>query len=62
MINSNEVNIAKKVRKKSNKPFKSGLLVNTVIDTVNHPITNKKAYLFKEDKSYVEIYQCEDVL
>lgn len=42
-----------KVRKKK-KPFKSGLLVNTVKGVINHPILNIPAYTFYEDDSFVE--------
>ena len=41
-----------KVRKKK-KPFKSGLLINTVKDVINRP-----AYTFYEDDSYVDCRSC----
>lgn len=58
-------NIGKKVSKttfakgKSPKPFKSGFLINTVKDVVNHPQLNIPAYTFIEDESYVECCRCE---
>lgn len=48
------------VVKKSGKPFKSGNLMNTIKSMINHPITNRPAYLFYDDDSYVECRQCED--
>ena len=54
-----ENNIGKIVCKKSNKPFKSGLLKNTIKSVINHQITNKPAYLFNEDDSYVECKMCQ---
>jgi hypothetical protein len=46
-----------KVRKKK-KPFKSGLMVNTVKGVINHPILNIPAYTFYEDDSFVECWRC----
>ncbi len=46
-----------KVRKKK-KPFKSGLMINTVKGVINHPILNIPAYTFYEDDSYVECRRC----
>jgi hypothetical protein len=46
-----------KVRKKK-KPFKSGLMINTVKGVINHPILNTLAYTFHEDDSYVECKKC----
>lgn len=53
-----------KVKKKSGKPFKSGLKVNTVKGIVNNPnITWRecKAYTFLEDDTCVNIQICETV-
>jgi hypothetical protein len=49
-------------RKSMTKKFKSGLFVNTVKDIINHPITNRPAFIFKEDKSYLECTQCEKAI
>ena len=46
-----------KVRKKK-KPFKSGLMINTVKDVINHPILNIPAFTFYEDDSFVECRRC----
>lgn len=50
-----------KVKKKSGKPFKSMLKVNTAIGTVkNEKDPNKKyAFIFKEDDSVVNVDMCE---
>ena len=42
------------------KPFKSGLLNNTVKDVIVHPILNIPAYTFEEDDSYVECRRCDE--
>lgn len=50
-----------KVKKKSGKPFKSMLKVNTAIGTVkneNDP-DKKDAFIFKEDDSVVNVDICE---
>lgn len=67
-MNNYKENIGKKVtkcsigkRKENRNPFKSGLLVNTVKDVVNHPILNVPAYIFVEDESYVECRRCKVV-
>jgi len=63
-----EENIGKRVCKCSisknmpnNKPFKSGLKINTVKDIINHPTLNIPAYIFEEDESYVECRRCMTV-
>lgn len=43
-----------KVEKKSGKPFKSKLKVNTVKGTTINPNTGKAAYTFIEDDSIVD--------
>ncbi len=48
-----------KVRKISNKPFKSGEKINTVKGMAVHPKLNKICYTFEEDDSYVEVWRCE---
>ena len=53
-----EMNIGKKVEKKSSKPFKSGSRVNTTNGVINHPILNIPAYTFEEDVSIVECRKC----
>lgn len=51
--------IGKKVEKfPSNKPFKSGLKVNTVKNVITHEITGLPAFTFEEDDSYVEVRKC----
>ena len=52
-------NIGKRVKKKSDRPFKSTFYINTIKDVVNHPILNIPAYTFNEDISYVECRRCE---
>jgi len=42
----------------NNKPFKSGLKINTVKAVINHPNLNIPAYTFEEDDSYVECRRC----
>lgn len=62
-------NIGKKVCKKSGKPFKSGLKVNTVkgIDYMEVPSKNKAitiwrlCYTFEEDDSLVSAEICETI-
>ena len=53
------LNIGKKVMKKS-KPFKSGLLINTIKGVVPHPYTvqHPPAYTFEEDDSCVKCSTC----
>lgn len=51
--------IGQKVEKfPSNKPFKSGLKINTVKDIIIHDITGYPAFTFLEDDSYLEIQKC----
>lgn len=49
-----------KVKKKSGKPFKSGLKVNTVVNTIVNKKDPKRrvAYIFKEDNSIVNCDLC----
>ena len=50
------------VHKRSNKPFLSGLLNNTVKDVVDHPYKKGvKGYTFIEDESIVECQICYKV-
>ena len=60
-----ENNIGKRVSKGSitrketnNKPFKSGLVINTVKGVITHPTLDIPAYTFDEDDSYVECRRC----
>jgi hypothetical protein len=46
--------IGTKVIKKSPKPFKSTLKVNTIKGYCINPYTNKEAYTFEEDDSCVD--------
>ena len=66
-----KLNIGKKVSKTAYsrmkglninpKPFKSGKLVNTVKDVIEHPTLKIPAYTFEEDTSYVECRRCDVV-
>lgn len=47
-----------KVIKKSGKPFKSRLKINTVKEETINPNTGKKAYTFWEDNSIVDQEIC----
>lgn len=49
-----EAHIGKMVEKKSGKPFKSTLLRNKIKGLIMSPITNKFAFTFQEDDSFVE--------
>jgi len=49
------------IKHKSNKPFKSGLSINTVKGVIVHPILNIPAYTFEEDESYVECRRCKPI-
>lgn len=48
-----------KVKKKSNKPFKSGLKINTVKGETINKQTGRESYVFYEDDSDVEKTRCE---
>jgi hypothetical protein len=48
-----------KVEKVSRKPFKSGLLVNTVKGYSTNPYTGKLCFTFEEDDSAVECFRCQ---
>ena len=50
--------IGKRVRKRSNKPFKSGEKINTVRGIVSHIGTPNLAFTFNEDDSQVECWRC----
>jgi hypothetical protein len=43
-----------KVYKKSGKPFKSGLWINTVKGETINPYTQQEAFIFQEDESVVD--------
>lgn len=51
-----------KVKKKSNKPFKSGNKINTVNGETININTGKPAYIFLEDGSVVDQYICVEVM
>jgi hypothetical protein len=51
--------VGKRVRQKSGKPFKSAAVVGTVKEVLIHPQTNRPAFFFVEDDSYVESRSCE---
>lgn len=48
-----------KVEKISNRPFKSGLKINTIKAVSWCEEFQKWAYLFNEDDSYVECHRCK---
>lgn len=50
-----------KFKKKSGKPFKSGLKVNTYKGTTINPNTGKEAYTFMEDDSIVDAWKLEEI-
>ena len=52
------LDIGIQVIKKSGKPFKSKLKVNTISGYMVHPVTGRDCYLFIEDETYVECKQC----
>lgn len=52
------MNIGDRVRKKSGRPFKSRLKVNTVREVVVNVHTNKRAFAFVEDDSAVNCDRC----
>lgn len=49
-------------KNKNPKPFKSGLLENTVKDIVTNPNTNRQAFIFEEDDSIVDCHICERIV
>jgi hypothetical protein len=53
--------IGTSVSKRSNKPFKSGSVVNTIKDVVVHPNINRLGFSFEEDDSVVECWRCVTV-
>lgn len=51
--------IGQRVIKKSKKPFKSQLAINTVkAADIIHPVTHVMCFTFVEDDSYVECHRC----
>lgn len=50
-----------KVKKRSNKPFKSGNKINTIESITINPKTDKIAYTFEEDDSVVDCWKCKKV-
>lgn len=51
--------IGERIWKKSRKPFKSKLQVNTVTGITTHPYRDSPCFTFKEDDSFVECIKCE---
>jgi len=52
-------NIGKRVKKKSNKAFKSGEKINTVTGIIiNKELGNVACYTFAEDETWVECFRC----
>ena len=58
-IESLQFMIGKRIRKCSGKPFKSKLKAATVVDIIEHPQTQRPAFLLKEDGTIVAAIQCE---
>lgn len=52
------LNIGKRVKKITGKPFKSTFKVNTVKGIKTHPTLNILCYTFEEDDSYVSVQGC----
>lgn len=52
--------IGDKIIKKSEKPFKCGFKVVTVLNFVTNPHTSKEGVLIKEDNTIVDLYQVEE--
>lgn len=61
-IKDPESAIGKKVRKGSDKPFKSRQKINTVKGVIDHPVLHIPAFTFEEDDSVVEVKRCEVVI
>lgn len=61
MENNKLLPIGSQVRKKSNKPFKSGEKINTIKGYCVHPKLLINCYTFEEDNSYVEVRRCTKV-
>ena len=52
--------VGRKVCKKSDKPFKSSLKVNTVCSIIRNPNTNRWGLRFFEDESVVDAHICKE--
>jgi len=50
--------IGQLVKKRSNKPFKSGNKVNTVKGITTHNETMRLGFTFEDDDSVVECWRC----
>jgi hypothetical protein len=50
--------VGTKVKKVSNKPFKSGNKVNTISGYTTHPLKKTLCYTFENDESFVEAVIC----
>lgn len=50
--------IGKKVRKKSNKPFKSMRRFNTVKGVHRHALKRELSFTFEEDDSFISCEMC----
>ena len=50
--------VGKAVVKKSRNPFKSGEKIGTVKGITTNPFTNRMAFTFNEDDSFVECMKC----
>jgi hypothetical protein len=50
--------VGRRVHKMSGKPFKSRLWNATVKGVITHPLTQKPAFTFLEDETYVEVARC----
>lgn len=52
--------IGKRIEKKSGKPFKSRLKINTVKGIAPHPVfPDRQAFTFEEDDSLVLVSMCQ---
>lgn len=51
--------LGQRVLKRSGKPFKSTLKINTAAATTSNPHTGRLAFLFEEDESVVDAHICK---
>lgn len=60
-IDNPESCVGNRVRKTSDRPFKSTFKINTVKGVISHPTMGIPCFTFFEDDSYVEVRRCEIV-
>lgn len=53
--------LGQKVEKKSGRPFKSALKINTATALCCDLIVKRLCFVFEEDESYVECFRCRVV-